>query len=243
VVVLPGHTEDIGATALANLKAGTNIVGPQSGVLPTFTWNATASKMAIAVAGVSMSGLRFNMAGANGVVKAMEITAADVTISNCDFIVATGASNKATIAVEVGTGADRCSMNGNRFLGTETHNVTDGIKVVAAVRDLRLRWNDFIASATAGNGLIHITAAAKGIHIVGGTIYNTHTSSTACIAVDDVAADGVIAGVRMATLNNGTANAQGIVFTGTTATIRCFENYSSDESRRSGALAPAVVAT
>jgi hypothetical protein len=97
-------------------------------------------------------------------------------------------------------------------------------------------------SATAANGLVHLTVANKRCNIRNNVMYNTHTSSTACVAIDNVAVDGVFANNYVATMNDGVAAAQGIVFAGT-STVKCFENYSADEPRKSGALVPAVVST
>lgn len=245
VVVLPGHSESVtDATMLNNLVAGTRIVGfGRGGNMPVFRWTATASQWAVAVADVTIQGLRLRMEGANGVVKAMLVTAADFGLYQCDVQVASGASNKATIAIELGAGADRADISGNIFRGTATHNVTDGIKVVSTVDQARICDNEMEFSATAANGLLHITAAATSIKVLRNIMDNTHTSSSACIAVDSVAATGTIADNYAGVLNNGTAASQGIVLASSTAVIKCFQNFCSDEPSKSGVLAPAAVAT
>ena len=244
VVVLPGHSENVtDATMLDNLVAGTRIIGAGQGAdMPSFRWTNTAGQWTVDQDNVTIQGLRLRLEGVNGVVKGINVTAADCAMFGNDIEVASGASNKATIAIEVGSAAHRFSLMGNRVRGTETHNVTDCIKVVGATppRELYIARNRMIASATAANGLINITVAAKGVLIEENVIYNTHTSSTAGIAVANVAADGVICRNLVGVLNNGTAASQGIVFTSTGSTIKCFENYTSDEARASGVLAPAA---
>lgn len=248
VVVLPGHSENVtDATMLNNLVAGTRIVGigdPSQDNAPTFRWTATASQWAVSVKNVVIQNLRLRMEGANGVVKALNVTGSGFKMVGCNVQVASGASNKATIAIEIGSGATECQIVGNRFRGTETHNVTDLIKVVGATTpdDLFIAENDILASATAANGLIHVTVAAKRVHLLRNRLYNTHTSSTAAIAVDNVAADGVIEENYVYVMNDGTAASQGIVFAGT-ATMKCSQNFCTDEPRKSGVLAPAAVAT
>ena len=243
VVVLPGHSESVtDATMLDNLLPGTRIVGFGRGsAMPTFRWTATASQWAINDADVTIQGLRLKLEGANGIVKAILVTAADVGIYGCDVEVASGASNKATIALEVGAGADRFELVGNLFRGTATHNVTDGVKVVAAVNDVRITDNEMLFSATAANGNIHVTAAALNIKILRNMLTNSHTSSTSCVTVDSVAASGMIAENYCGTLNNGTATAQGIILTSSTAVIKCFQNFSSDQPSLSGILTPVAV--
>lgn len=245
VVVLPGHSESVtDATMLTNLVAGTRIVGTGRGSnMPTFRWTATGSQWAVAVADVTFSGLRLRLEGANGVVKAILVTAADVGFHNCDIEVASGASNKATIALELGAGADRFEVIGNVFRGTATHNVTDGVKVVSAVTGGRILQNEMVFSATAGNGNIHVTAAALNLKVGDNVLYNTHTASTATIALDNVAMDGIFYRNISGTKNDGTANAQGIVVAGASVLCVFSENYSVDEKAKSGVLNPAAVAT
>jgi hypothetical protein len=246
IYLLPGHSESVvDGTMLDNLKVGTKIVGIGRGSdMPVFRWTAAAASWAINDANVEISGVRLRMEGANGITKAINITAADVALAGCDIEVASGATAKAAIAIEVGSAALRCSIVGSVFRGTTTHNVTDGIKLVGGTvpSGFRLIDNEMIFSATAANGLVHVTVAALGILIARNFMYNTHTASTACIAIDDVAADGLAAFNALGTLNDGVAADQGITF-GTAALVKCVENYSIDEPKKSGALAPAAAAT
>jgi hypothetical protein len=245
VVVLPGHSESVtDATMLNSMVAGTRVIGVGNGsAKPTFRWTATASQWAIAVADVLFCGLKLRLEGANGVVKAIVTTAANTTFFDNEIQVASGAALKATIALELGTGADGAFIASNWIYGTATHNVTDGIKVVGTAIDrVRIVGNIMDFSATAGNGNVHVTAAATKLVIGANVMQNDHTASTACVAVDNVAATGMIYDNYFSTVNDGVAAAQGVVFAGT-ATIRTFQNFSSDEPRKSGTLAPTAVAT
>lgn len=247
VYVLEGHTESLIAadtTALsAAIKADTKIVGVGEGSsMPVLRWTAAASSLAVSVANVRIQGLRLRLEGANGVTKAINWTGADGTIADCDIEVASGAALKAAIALEVGVGANKFKLLRNYFRGTSTHNVTDGVKVVAAVEDLLIQGNLMHFSATAANGNIHVTAAALRLAMIQNWLTNDHTASTACIAIDAVAATGIISDCRVATINNGVATAQGITL-GAGCLVRAFESYSSDEPVKSGILTPTVVAT
>ena len=157
VVVLPGHSESVvDGTMLTNLVAGTRVVGVGHGsIRPVFRWTATGSQWAVSVADVLFTGLNLRLEGANGVVKAILVTGANSILAFNKIQVASGATNKATIAIEYGAGADDFELIGNQFHGTETHNVTDGVKVVAACLGGRIEDNEMVFSATAANGLLH----------------------------------------------------------------------------------------
>lgn len=248
VYVLPGHSESVtDATMLSALVAGTRIIGLgdlNRSDAPTFTWTATASQWAISVADVAISGLRLLMDGANGVVKAINITAPGCRISGNFMRWASGAALKATIAIEVGSTALNCVIAANEVQGTATHNVTDGIKVVGATvpSGLKILGNTIIASATAANGLIHVTVAALGIVIAGNILYNTHTSSSATVALDNVAMDGVLYENYSGVKDTGqTPATTGIVVGGAAVLAVCFQNFATDTKATSGALSPAVV--
>lgn len=242
VVCLPGHSESVADnTMLASLVPGTRIIGvPLGSSTPTFRWTATGSQWVMDDANVMVAGLRLRLEGANGVVKAINVTGTDNAFVDCEMEVASGASNKATIAVEVGTGANKFLMAGCRLFGTATHNVTDGVKVVAAVSDWCIRDCRMIFSATAGNGNIHVTAAALNGQIINNELYNTHTNSTACVALDDVASDGICSYNSVATtVGTGTAPASaGIVLAGTNTLWRFFQNMSTPTKNTSGILCP-----
>jgi hypothetical protein len=238
VIVLPGHAENV--TTTPTFVAGARIIGiPLGTATPAFTWTATDSQWAISVANVSISGLKLNISGANGVVKGIAITGAHCYIQGCEIHLATGAALKATIGIEAGAGADDFKFNNNRVYGTATHNVTDGVLIAAATVRNEVIGNRMQASATAANGLVRVSAAALQLDISHNRIYNTHTSSTACIAIGNVAADGVCSFNHTYNVNDGVATAQGIIF-GAAALVKNIENYQCDEAKESGLLTPAA---
>lgn len=245
IVVLPGHSENItSSTYLSSLVAGTTILGLGRGTnRAKLRLTATGAQLAVAVADVTIAGMRLELEGANGVVKAINVTGSNFNFFNNDVVLASGAALKATIGMELGDAAADAKIYANRFIGTATHNVTDGILIAHAnASRVEIRGNTMVASATAANGLIRVSAAALGLVIGGNVIQNTHTASTACIAFGNVACSGSCFDNYLATENDGTAASQGITF-GAGALIRAFQNFSCDEPKKSGVLAPAAVAT
>ena len=242
IFILPGHAENV--TTTPTFVAGVRIVGvgdPLRDDSGTFTWSATTSQWAVTVKNVEFVNLRLLLDGANGVVKAIVTTAARTKFINCYFRLSSGASNIATIGLECGTGADNFLVLGCQADAT-TGVPTDGIKIVGTtVKSPTVQNCRMMGVMNSSNGFVHITSAATGVLIQGNILYNTTTGSTVCITTDAVAADGVICDNYLGVLNNGTASSQGVTF-GAGATIKAFQNFCSDESVKSGLLAP-VAAT
>lgn len=241
VVVLPGHSESVtDATMLTNLVAGTRIVGFGRGSnMPVFRWTATAAQWPIAVADVIVSGLRLRLEGANGIVKAILVTAADVGFYGNDIEVASGAALKATIALEVGAGASRFELIGNVVRGTATHNVTNGINIVAAVDRVRIEDNEFQFAATALNGQINVAAAATNLCIARNIAQNTVTQAALVyfVTLGNVVSTGIISDNRVAVDSTGAVASQGFAL-GASSLVRFSENYVSDEALKTGTLVP-----
>lgn len=244
VVVLPGHSENVtDATMLDNLVNGTRIIGaghPMQDDAPTFRWTTTTAQWIIDNKNTVISNLRLRLEGAV-VVKGIVTTAAGCTLRDCVIQTASGASNKATIGIEVGSGATEHTIQNNYLYGSATHNSTDVIKVVGGTvpSQLCILDNTGFCSATAANGLVHVTVAALNILIARNTFFNTHTASTSCITIDNVAASGIAAYNNLATINDGTVTAQGLV-QGAGSLVRGFQNFSCDEPIKSGVLTPAA---
>lgn len=241
IVVLPGHTENVtDATMLDNIAPGTRILGVGHGAhQPVFRWTNTAGSWTLDQADCIFSNLYLRLEGADGIVKALDVTGADNALIGCRMQWASGASNKATIACEVGAAAHRFKMLGCEVYGTATHNVTNGVLIDGAADAVKILGCIMTASATAANGLIHVSAAATNLVFGDLILHNSMTSSTSTICFDDVACTGMCVRVASATENDGTASAQGITF-GTAATIKCIECYDVDESQKSGILNPAA---
>ena len=245
ICALPGYTETVTSTTLTGLVAGTRIIGlgnPFQDDAPTLNFTATTSQLAVSAKNVTIRGMRLMMDGANGITKGIAVTAAGFSLVGTYMSVAAGAALKSTIVCELGEGATDALIAGNYITGTETHNVTDGFKLVgSSAPNHRCRFlsNTMIASATAANGLIHVTTACLRLFISGNVIYNTMTASTAGITLDDVASDGVISDNYFGLLSDVTGPT-GILL-GASSLVKCFQNFTSDQPKRSGMLQPAVV--
>lgn len=240
ICVLPGHSELVFTdnTILSGLVADTRILGFGRGAsMPTFRITNTAGTMLLNKANVMLSGLRLKFDGANGITRAMYVTAADNAIVNCDIIVATGATAKCAIMCEATTGGDGLVFAGNRVRGTATHNMTNGLVISAAIDNVQITDNTMLASATAGNGLVNITGAATKLEIGRNKLVNDHTSSTAAINFAAVASTGIAYDNYCGTLVDGGAAAAGIII-GSGCLVRLFNNQSADVAGESGVLAP-----
>lgn len=244
VYVLPGHSESgVGTTGLANLVSGTRIIGVGQGALmPTFRWTAATDNWALSTNNVRIDGLRLRMEGANGVTQGITWTGADCVLTNCDIETASGASNVATALINISNAsAARAEISNNTFRGV-TGSSTDGIIVSAAADQVVIAGNrmQFGVAVSTTHGLITLSGAATNILVAGNYLAN-NVASTCTIAVADVASSGVLCDNYSSVLTNGTAANIGIIFAGTGSTvIRCFQNFTSDEPGKSGALAPGV---
>ena len=242
VVCLPGHSESVtDSTMLANMVAGTRVIGVgRGGNAPVFRWTNTAGSWLVDDADCVFQGLRLRMEGANGVVKAINVTAADCGIYGCDVETSSGAALKAAIGIEVGAGAHRFELCNNRFRSS-TDIVTDPVKVVAAVNNVHITDNVMCCAATAGTGIIHATAAVVDIMILRNYLCAIGAASVAAIGVDNVAATGQIAYNTISVLNTGAhVSATTGIFMGANVLIRCGQNFSANDPRVSGLLMPSV---
>ncbi len=241
IMCLPGHTQNLStADAIPDLLAGTRIIGLGHGSLrPTLRWTATAATFLLNVADVLVSGMRLRMEGANGVVAPITVSAADVTLYDCDIETSSGASNLATTPITVATGADRFQFIGNRMRGVAAGVCTDGISVTGAVLDTSFVGNYmFFASGTA-TGLIRVSADALRMNFDSNRMYNLTASSVNTLVFNSAGITAIFNDNRSAVLTNGTPPAGGILVTSASFAAGS-ENYTTDASAASGFLDPAV---
>lgn len=242
VVVMPGHTESVtDATMLDNLVPGTRIVGFGRGSnMPVFRWTATGSQWVLNDADVTIQGLRLRLEGANGVVKAINVTAADCAILGCDIQVGSGASNKAAIAIEIGTGADRFELVGNNIRGSVAGSVVNCVLVAGVSDGVRICDNEILVATTVvGVGPINVTAAATQLKVMRNVIANMLANSETCMSVGAVAATGVVCD-NYGSTEAGTPVSDIFEFNAASL-LRCFQNFGTDTKNTSGLLSPAVV--
>jgi hypothetical protein len=248
IFVLPGHSENVGATALAALVAGTRIIGvstggPNQDSAPTFTWNATTSTWAISVKNVEISGLRLLMDGANGVVAPINITAAGCRLIGNYMRWSSGASNLATTAITVGSGATDTVIAYNQVVGAAAGVCTDGIKLLGATTpdNTIIARNVMHAACTAANGLINVTVAAINVFISDNIIENVTASSSVGILTGAVACDGTCSGNLITIKNTGTLTSGTVgIKIGAGTLMGFFNNQGVNDPVKSGILLPSA---
>lgn len=241
VFVLPGHTENVTATTLDNLVAGTRVIGCGRGSnRPNFRWTATTSSFVMDVADVVFMNCIFRAEGAV-VVKAFDVTGADNAILGCDIDVGTTAStNLATIGIEIGATAHRFLLAGNYIHGIAGATPTNVILIDGAADGVTIVDNKVMAATSVVSvGLIHITAAATGLDVSRNYLQNRVASSETVMSVGAVAATGVVCDNYGAT-EAGTPVSDIFEFNAASL-LRCFQNFGTDTKNTSGLLSPAVV--
>jgi len=176
--VMPSHAETIAAADGFDVDvAGVSIVGLGSGNdMPTFTFSAVGSTVAIGAANVTLHNLRF-LAGITDVVKGIAIEAAGdgATISNCVFPAPATATVEFLDAIDIATTVDDVTIIGNTYYGAST-SLTNHFIEAGAGTNPRLRiidnfiWGNFAVSAiwsdaidllveVRGNTINNLTAA------------------------------------------------------------------------------------
>jgi len=118
VLVLPGHTETIvGAAGVAISVAGLSIIGLGNGALrPTFTFTtAVAASFDVSGANTLIQNIRF-VCGVDNQTAINNVTAADVTFDNCEWIISNGTVG-AAIGILTAATATRLKVTNSRFTG------------------------------------------------------------------------------------------------------------------------------
>ena len=233
IVVLPNHSQSVTASTFSGLVAGTRIVGvgnPFASNAPTFTFDATTSRLAVGVADVSITGCYFDMAGIDAVVECFDVTGAGFEFIGNRCRLST-TSIAAEIVMTLDTGANFARILNNYFYGLAGVQIANGILVSAAITDLEIAGNRFIAPGVAGTGLININAAALRVDIHHNAIYNNEASSTACITVSDAASSGFIRDNEFGVLlSTGAVEEYGINWAGSSSLIQQHRNTITNDN-------------
>lgn len=240
VYLLPGHSESTTTTVLSNLKPGTHVIGlGHGGLQPVIRLTDTAASLAIDDANCVFQNIHFQLDGANGITKAIDITAADTTFLGCRFYFGSGASNHPAIAMEIGAAADRTTLMGCEAYGAVAAAATNGFLIDGACDGVRFIGNSIdVATTAAAVGPINITAAATNILIADNVIRNNAASSTAAITLGNVAVAGRIANNRLFAMGGDATPASTIIVLGAANKVRFAENYGCSEDDLSGVLCP-----
>ena len=241
VFVLPGHTENVTSTTLANLVPGTRVIGCGRGSnRPNFRWTATTSQFVMNDADCVFMNCIFRCEGAV-VVKAFAVTAADCAIIGCDIDVgSTAATNLSTIGLSIEAGADRFLFANNYVHGIAGATPTTVIVVSGAADGVTIVDNKvYAATSVVSVGLINITAAALNMEIARNVLQNKVASSETCISAGAVAATGTVS-YNLCASEAGTPVSD-LIELNAASLLRLFENYGTDTKNTSGLLTPAVV--
>lgn len=241
VFVLPGHTENVTSTTLANLVPGTRVIGCGRGSnRPNFRWTATSSTWALNDADCVFMNMILRIEGAV-VVKGIEVTAADCAIIGCDIDTGSVAStNLATIGIEIGTAAHRFQLLNNYIHSVADSGSTQVIKVAGVADGCQISDNKILAATAAvGVGVIDIGAAWTGIEISRNLLQNRLASSETVISCGAHAQTGVICDNYCAS-EAGTPVSD-LIELNAASLARLFQNFGTDTKNTSGLLTPAVV--
>ena len=244
VFVLPGHTENVTATTLANLVAGTRVIGCGRGTnRPNFRWTATTSQFVMNKADCVFLNCIFRCEGAV-VVKAFAVTAADNAIIGCDIDVGTVAStNLSTIGISVEAGADRFTLANNYIHGIAGATCTQ-VCVVSGVCDGVTVVDNKIYAATsvATVGVVNVTAAATGLEISRNLLHNRLATSSAAGSVTGAVACTGMANDNYCRIEDTAAVPATTGWTlNASSLLGLFQNFTTDTKNTSGILSPAVV--
>lgn len=241
VAVLPGHTENVTSSTLANLVAGTRIIGCGRGSnRPNLRWTATTSQLVMNDADCVLSNFILRMEGAV-VVKAVAVSAADCGIYHCDIDMGSvAATNLSTIGIELAAGAHRFELRNNYIHTIAAATPTQVIAIAGACDGAVICGNKIMAATSAvAVGVIDITAAATGLDIGDNLLQNRIASSETCISCGAVAATGVV--YRNYCASEAGTPVSDLIELNAASLLRLFENYGTDTKNTSGLLTPAVV--
>ena len=145
-------------------------------------FTATTSQILMDTDGMVLDGLTMEFCDTTAdltVVAPIKVTGARCKILNCNILASSTSARLCTTGIEIATGADDFLAVNNTANGI-TGTPTDFFKVTAAVRRLRMYWNNFQMpmSATTVGPVRFLTAAALDVDIGFNTFVNLTASST-----------------------------------------------------------------
>lgn len=201
IVALPGHVETVIAAAGVALDvAGITIFGVGNGHLRPkvqFT-TATGASFDISAANCRVENIWFNNA-IDAQTAMVNVTAADVTIRGCEFMVA-DATTQAILGVLASDAGDRLVVENCHFTGTATTGTTSAISCGAT--DNAVIRNNIIAGNHTTAGSIANTAAAVNFHVIGNFIQNNTADANNKAIVLHASSTGLVANNRIAVIDS-----------------------------------------
>ena len=187
IVVKPGHTETCTAAAHLVVKANTAIVGLGAGSYRcTFNFTTVVgASVSFAGAGASVTNCLFT-GGLDALTGPISVSAADVTIENCEFRDVTG---QATDAILTTAAADRLLVRNYFHNGADAAGANAAIAIVGGdaitLKDLKISGNFAVGAidirTTATTKLVVRDALIKTFHANDIAIIDTITASTGWI--------------------------------------------------------------
>ena len=185
IYVLPGHNENVSSATALNLNiAGVAVIGlGEDEDRPTFYLDTgTTSTITISAPAVKLQNVIIDATGFAAIASAVTITAPDVKILGCKFILS-NSTNQAVLAITTTAAANRLQIRGNYFGGTTDAGRTNDLQLVGG-NDIVIADNVFIGAYTTSLGAIN-NATTAGLRwvIARNVIWNQTASSTKCIVL------------------------------------------------------------
>lgn len=201
IVVMEGHAESItGAAGIALDVAGITIVGLGRGrnrPVITFT-TAAAASFDISAANCHVENLVL-ICGIDDQTAMVNVTAADVTIKGCEFLIA-DATYDADLGILAGAGADRLTVSGCHF--HQTGNTTVATAISCGADDNTVIRDNIIMGYHGTAGAIVNSAAAVNFHVIGNFIVNRTADANNKAIVLHASTVGIVADNRMAVIDS-----------------------------------------
>ena len=205
ILCLPGHTEAvIAAGTIALSKSSVRLIGLGTGrARPVITYTtAAAASVDISGANVLVENMVFSGIGVDALTAMINITAADVTLRNCEIEHA-DATNQAILGVLTTAAANRLRIEDCAFHGTPHAGTVAAIRIVGG-DDHVISRNTCIGDYITTLGVIdNVTTACRNVFIEGNKIFN-RTASSAVAMTFVATSDGMISRNYMQVLT-GTA--------------------------------------
>lgn len=204
VLVLPGHAETVSTAGGCSFSvAGVSVRGLGTGrQRGKVTIGSTTATVAVASARCSIENLTFDLAnGVDAVVAGLTITAADVTVKDCEFETAS-AAGQVSVGLLTSAAADRMLIDGCKFHGTSDAGTVAAVRIIGGT-DIVIQNNLFIGAYTSGVGAIQgLTTDQVNVTIDRNVIQNSTASSTKAVVLT-ASATGVISR-NMVAIGSGT---------------------------------------
>jgi hypothetical protein len=252
VLVLPGHTENVGTTMLTGAPAGSRIVGvgvPDQDDAPTLNWSAAGSNLAVSMKNLTIANLRLVHTAGAATTAGITVTAAGFKLLGC-YVVLSGASYGFTkfISHTAGGGIVIAGNTAIGAAGAADFYVQSGTTAIDGVT-IDGNYISGVTSATT-SGVVQFTGTSTGIvsniRIANNRLRNAITNSLVAMNFSNIAHTGLVTGNFLTIEASGTAAALGAAITlaGTNVAVRFCENYAADgvnsATARSGVLTPLV---